>query len=165
MQSAVTTLLLRELRAVRRAIEAYPDDASPWVEVPGLANSGGTLALHIAGNLRHFIGLHLGGVPYVRDRPAEFARRGVTRAELIAGIDAAMGAVERGMAAATDAVLAMPFPEPINGRRIAAGDWVTHLATHLAWHLGQLDSHRRVVTGQAQPIGAVSPNELAEVAG
>ena len=28
---------------------------------PGLANSGGTLALHLTGNLQHFIGAVLGG--------------------------------------------------------------------------------------------------------
>ena len=48
-------LITRELRAVRREIEAYPDDASVWREIPGLPNAGGTLALHVAGNIRHFI--------------------------------------------------------------------------------------------------------------
>jgi hypothetical protein len=162
LQSAVVTVLLRELRAVRRSLEAYPDDASVWAERPGLPNAGGTLALHLAGNLRHFIGLHLGGVPYVRDRDAEFARRGVPRAELIAGIDAAMEAVERGMLATTDDRMNAPFPEPIGGRRIATGDFLVHLAVHLAWHLGQLDYHRRIVTGDAQGVGAVAPAELAE---
>jgi hypothetical protein len=162
LQSAVTTVLLRELGAVRRSIEAYPDDASLWAERPGLPNPGGTLALHIAGNLRHFIGLGLGGVPYVRDRPAEFARRGIPRAELLAGIDAARDAVERGMAAATDVVLAAPYPEPINGRRVATADFLVHLAVHLGWHLGQLDYHRRVVTGDPTSIGALAPAELAE---
>ena len=28
---------------------------------PGIANSGGTLALHLTGNLQHFIGAVLGG--------------------------------------------------------------------------------------------------------
>lgn len=162
LRSALTTLMLRELRAVRRSIEAYPDDGSPWTAVPGLPNSGGNLALHIAGNLRHFIGRGLGGVPYVRDRDAEFARRSGTRAELVAGIEAAIDAVERGMGAATDAVLAAPFAEPVGGRRLVTADFLAHLAVHLGYHLGQLDSHRRIVTGNAQGIGAVAPAELPE---
>jgi hypothetical protein len=36
-----------------------------------------------------------------------------------------------------------------------------HLVTHLAYHLGQLDYHRRLVTGQAGQIGAVSVKELS----
>lgn len=162
MRPAVTTMMLRELGAVRRSIEAYPDDESPWTEVPGLPNTGGTLALHIAGNLQHFIGKDLGGVAYVRDRDAEFARRGVTRAELVAGIDAARAAVETGMAAASDAVLAGPFPEPLGGRTRSTADFLVHLATHLAYHLGQLDYHRRVVTGSAQGVGALAPAEMPE---
>lgn len=162
LRSALTTMMLRELRAVRRSIEAYPDDAGPWAAVPGLPNSGGNLALHIAGNLRHFVGKGLGGVPYVRDRDAEFARRSGTRAELVAGIDAAIEAVERGMGAATDAVLAAPLAEPVGGRRLNTADFLTHLAVHLGYHLGQLDSHRRMVTGNAAGIGAVAPAELPE---
>ena len=160
LRSAVTTVMLRELGAVRRSIEAYPDDQSPWAERPGLPNAGGTLALHIAGNLRHFVGLGLGGVAYVRDRDAEFSRRGVTRAAIVAELDAAREALERGMAATTDAMLADPYPEPIAGRRVSTGDFLVHLAAHLAWHLGQLDYHRRVVTGDRQSMGALAPGEL-----
>jgi hypothetical protein len=39
-------------------------------------------------------------------------------------------------------------------------DYLVHLATHLAYHLGQLDYHRRVVTGDPRSIGAVAPAEL-----
>jgi hypothetical protein len=35
-----------------------------------------------------------------------------------------------------------------------------HLATHFTYHLGQLDYHRRLVTGQGATVGAVSPTEL-----
>jgi hypothetical protein len=155
-------MMLRELGAVRRSVEAYPDDASLWVERPGLPNPGGNLALHIAGNLRHFVGLGLGQVAYTRDRDAEFGRREGTRAELVAGIDAARDAVEEGMARATDAVLAAPYPDAIGGRRLTTGDFLVHLAVHLGYHMGQLDYHRRVVTGDAAGVGAMSLSELAE---
>jgi hypothetical protein len=160
LRSAVATVMLRELAAVRRSIEAYPDDESLWAERPGLPNAGGTLALHVAGNLRHFVGLRLGQVAYVRDRDAEFARRGVTRSQVTAELDAARDALERGMAATTEAMLAAPYPDPIAGRQVSTGDFLVHLATHLAWHLGQLDYHRRVVTGDRQSVGAIAPAEL-----
>ena len=78
-ESIATTsaVLRRDLAAVRRSVEAYPDDESLWAERSGFPNSGGTLALHVAGNIRHFVGAVLGGSGYLRDRDAEFSRRGV----------------------------------------------------------------------------------------
>jgi len=158
--STVQTVILRELGAVRRTVEAYPDDASLWAERPGLPNAGGTLVLHVAGNLQHYIGAVLGKSGYRRNRDAEFARRDVPRAELLGEIDAARQAVERGMAVVSDDTLAAPYPEQIAGRTVATGDFLVHLATHLAYHLGQLDYHRRVVTGERRSISAIAVTEL-----
>jgi hypothetical protein len=43
---------------------------------------------------------------------------------------------------------------------VATGEYLVHLATHMAYHLGQLDYHRRVVTGNPAGAGAVKPSEL-----
>ena len=158
--STLQAVILRELGAVRRTVEAYPDDASLWAERPGLPNVGGTLVLHLAGNLQHYIGAMLGKSGYRRNRDAEFSRRDVPRAALLGEIDAARQAVERGMAVVSDDTLAAPYPEQIAGRTVATGDFVVHLATHLAYHLGQLDYHRRVVTGERRSISALSVAEL-----
>lgn len=162
LRSAVQAILRRELGAVRRSVEAYPDDASLWAERPGLPNSGGTLVLHLVGNLQHFLGAVLGRSGYRRDRDAEFSRRDVARASLLAEIDAAQQAIERGLSALSDKALTAPYPEPIAGRTVATGDFMVHLASHLAYHLGQLDYHRRLVTGERRSIGALSPGELPE---
>jgi uncharacterized damage-inducible protein DinB len=159
---AVRAIILRELRAFRREVEAYPDDASVWRNVPGLPNSGGTLALHVAGNLRHFVGSILGRDGYRRDREAEFARRNVPRSELIEGIDAAMVAVERGLDTEVARRVSEPYPEKIGNRQVTLGAFLVHLASHLAYHLGQIDYHRRAVTGDARPVDAVSVRELPE---
>jgi uncharacterized damage-inducible protein DinB len=163
LRSSIETVITRELRAIRREIEAYPDDAGIWRAVPGMPNSGGTLALHVAGNIQHFFGAILGKDGYVRDRDAEFARRDVSRAELLKGIDAAIASAERTLRALTDADLAKPYPEPIAKRTVATHVFVVHLATHLAYHLGQLDYHRRAVTGDPKGADAVSVRELPEV--
>ena len=163
MLGTVQTMVTRELRAIKREVEAYPDDASLWRSVPGLPNTGGTLALHTAGNIQHFFGAILGRSGYKRDRDAEFARRDVPRAELLAGLDAAIVAVERTLASLSEAQLAAPYPEPIAKRTVATRDFLMHLAVHLAYHLGQLDYHRRTVSGDTQGIDAVSVRELPEV--
>lgn len=160
--SQLETLLLRDLRGVKREIEAYPDDASVWRVIPGTPNTAGTLALHTAGNIQHFFGALLARDGYVRNRDAEFARRDVPRRDLLAGIDAAIASVERTFARLDDAALARPYPEPIAKRTVSTAVFVLHLATHLAYHLGQIDYHRRTVTGDATGIDAVSVRELPE---
>ena len=160
LRSIVQTVLLRELAAVRRSVEAYPDDASVWAERAGLPNSGGTLVLHLAGNLQHYVGAVLGASGYRRDRDAEFARRDVPRAALLAEVAAAQTAIERTFPTLPDSTLDEPYPEAIGGHRLATDAFLVHLAAHLAYHLGQLDYHRRVVTGDVRGVGALAPGGL-----
>ena len=155
------TVISRELRALARELQAYPDDASVWRTFPGVANSAGTLTLHLAGNIQHYIGAKLGGTGYQRDRPAEFARRDVPREELLREIERAIAAAETTLPQVSEAALAADFPEAVGGRTIRTDEFLLHVATHLGWHLGQVDYHRRMVTGEAGKIGAVAVTELA----
>lgn len=157
---SVETIILRDLDALRREVDAYPDDASLWEERPGLPNSAGTLVLHLAGNLQHFLGTVFGKTSYVRDRDAEFARRGVSRDEMRRDIDAAKAAVKAGLAALRPEQLEDEYPLEVAKRRVRNGDYLVHLATHLSYHLGQVDYHRRVVTGDRTSLDTVSPKEL-----
>lgn len=154
------TVIVRELRALAREIQAYPDDASVWRTAPGITNSAGTLALHLAGNIQHYVGAKLGGSSYQRNRPAEFARRDVPRAELLREIECAIRAAEATLPGLSDADLARDFPEAVGGRTIRTDEFLLHVATHLGWHLGQVDYHRRLVTREAGKIGAVAVTEL-----
>jgi DinB family protein len=161
--SLVAGVLIRDLRALRREIEAYPSDADLWRVAPGITNTGGNLALHLAGNLQHFIGKVLGHTGYVRNRDAEFKSRDVPRAQLLAEIDRTVAAVETGLARLENQDLSVDFPEPLAGRRVSTADALLHLLTHCAYHLGQVDYHRRLITGQATTVGAMAPGELRSV--
>jgi hypothetical protein len=158
--STVAAILDRDLRAARRELEAYPDERQIWRAVPGVPNSAGTLALHLAGNLQHYIGALLGHTGYVRDRPAEFALRDVPRAELLQGLETARSVVGSVLARLRDEDLPKQLPEIITGVRVDTEEYLVHLLVHLAYHLGQMDVHRRVVTGNASGVGAVRPTEL-----
>lgn len=155
------TVITRELRSLAREIQAYPDDASVWRTFPGVPNSAGTLALHLAGNIQHYVGAKLGGSAYKRDRAAEFARRDVSRRELLKEVERAIEAAERTLPGLSEQVLAADFPEAVGGRIIRTDEFLLHLAAHLGWHLGQVDYHRRMVTGEAGKIGAVPVTELS----
>jgi uncharacterized damage-inducible protein DinB len=161
--TAVAAILERDLQTLRREVESYPDEQSLWQLVPGVTNTAGTLTLHLTGNLQHYVGARLGGTGYIRDRPAEFARRGVSRAELMGEIEAARSAVRTSLAKLTDQQLAADYPEAIAGVRVATGEYLLHLTTHFAYHLGQLDYHRRIVTGSESGVGAMRPAELSSV--
>lgn len=165
LPGTASVLLRRDLAAVRRSVEAYPDDASLWAERPGFPNAGGTLALHVAGNVRHYVGAVLGQSGYVRDRDAEFSRRGVPRHAIVAELEEARSAVERALGALGDEALAGPYPIPVSGRIVSTADLLVHLATHLAFHLGQLDYHRRAVTGDRRSVDAVASTVLPPFGG
>ena len=156
----IAGILVRDLQALRREVESFADERDLWRVPPGISNSAGTLALHLAGNIRHYIGAVLGGTGYVRDRDAEFALRDVPRTDLLADIDAALVAVERGMARVSDADLTMPYPDPPRGLAVTTRDYLIHLVTHFTYHLGQVDYHRRLLTGQPGRIQAVAFQEL-----
>ena len=161
LAQAVGSMLDRDLRTLERELEAYPDERDLWREVPGLPNGGGTLALHLTGNIQHYFGHHLGKSGYVRNRPAEFSRRDVSRAELLDEVNAARAAVQAAMANLSESQLEQDFPEVITGSQVLTGEYMVHLLAHFTYHLGQLDSHRRLVTGRAVGVGAVSPSELS----
>jgi hypothetical protein len=161
LAAGVAGILDRDFRTLRRELEAYPDERQIWQPVPGLPNTAGTLALHLAGNLQHYIGGRYGGTGYVRDREAEFARRDVSRSELVAEIERARAAVAAALPRVAADALEQDYPELIAESRIRTDEYLVHLCAHFAYHLGQLDSHRRIVTGQAAGVGALRPVELA----
>jgi hypothetical protein len=158
---ALAAIMSRELKTLERELNAYQTEEQVWALPAGLPNSGGTLVLHAAGNLLHFVGAVLGGASYVRDREAEFSRRGVSRAELIEDLRRADAAVRSTLEALDPKRFDETFPLPVANRRLTTGDFMTHLAVHLAYHAGQVDFHRRIVTGDASGVGAVSPAELS----
>jgi len=89
----IATMLLRELEGFQREVALFPDDESVWNTLPGLTNSAGNLAVHVAGNLQHYVGAILGRTGYRRNRDAEFARRSGTRAEIISELRLASNVV------------------------------------------------------------------------
>jgi uncharacterized damage-inducible protein DinB len=165
LRDALRVMLLRELRALDREIAAYPDDESLWQTPPGISNSAGTLVLHLAGNLRHFIGAALGESGYVRNRDAEFSTKGLSRETLRAEVKATSADIEHALDRITAAQLEAPYPLLIRERRVRTADWLVHLSVHLGYHLGQIDYHRRLLTPNAEAVDAVSIHELPEYKG
>lgn len=151
----ISLLLVRELQSLQREVGLFPDDESVWRTVPGITNSAGNLALHVSGNLRHFVGVVLGGADYVRDREAELARRSGTRDELIAEVEAAITVVQDVLPRVAADRFDSEFPTPVGGIRIRTGLFLLHLSTHAAYHLGQVGYLRRALTADNHVSGAM----------
>lgn len=160
-KNAIGSILERDLDALRREVEAYADERDLWRAVEGITNTGGTLVLHLTGNLQHFFGAGLAGTGYVRDRPGEFSRRDVARWELLGEIEAARHAVHAALERLSPQQLTDDYPETIAGVRIKTGEYLLHLVTHFAYHLGQVDYHRRVITGSNIVVSAMQPAVLS----
>jgi len=161
--AALRRMYLRDLKATDAEIAAYPDEPSLWLVAPGITNPGGVLAIHIAGNLRHFVGGVLGKTGYVRDRDAEFNARTIPRSRIRSDIASAITEVTSTLDKLTDADMAREFPIPIGPEklRVRTSDWLVHLAAHLTYHLGQIDYHRRLLTPHPLSTDNLSLRELA----
>jgi uncharacterized damage-inducible protein DinB len=147
LSTELADLYTRDLTRLIQELTAFPDTASLWKTAPGVSNAAGTLALHLEGGLRHFIGWQLGKIDYKRDRPLEFSARGVERAELIARLEAVKASIPRAIAALSDADLDAMYPENVTGKPMTTRQWLIHLSGHLNYHLGQVDYLRRFATG------------------
>jgi hypothetical protein len=153
-------LFRRDLRALIREVALFPDDEALWRTVPGIANAGGNLALHVAGNLQYFLGAVLGGTGYVRDREAEFGRRTGSRAEVAAELGEALATLEALLPALLPDILEAPYPVPVAGLHPPTARFLLHLSGHLAFHLGQIGYLRRALTGDPRSAGAMAIQDL-----
>ena len=141
----LTEIFERDLLLIIDNIKSYSDKNALWRVEGGITNSGGNLCLHVAGNLQHFIGVVLGGTDYGRDRPAEFARKDVPAATLIQEIENTIEIIKEVIPSLNQEDLEKDFPIEVLNKKTSTGFFLIHLATHLNYHLGQLNYHRRMI--------------------
>lgn len=153
--------LVRELEGFKRELALFPDDDTVWKTVPGVTNSAGNLALHLAGNLQHFIGTVLGRTGYVRNREAEFGRRSGSREEIGRELDAAIATVRTVLPALPADTMEKEFPEAVMGSRFRTNAFLVHLCAHAGFHLGQAGYLRRMITGDTTSSGPIPLPPLA----
>jgi hypothetical protein len=139
------TLFARDLNKLKQEIEAYQTEEALWRIAPGISNPAGNLCLHLVGNLNTYIGAELGHSGYVRHRDLEFSLRAIPRAELLQKIADTLVVVDSALAPLSDAQLDAEYPMLVLEAKTSTGYFLVHLATHLAYHLGQINYHRRLL--------------------
>ncbi|MFM7729001.1 MAG: DUF1572 family protein, partial [Flavobacteriales bacterium] len=116
---------------------------------PGVVNSVGTLAIHMCGNLQHFIGAVLGNSGYVRNREAEFSHTPRSKEDIIAEIEATSIAVQTALAQLSEADLSREMPDtPPHHKGRSVGYFLVQLVAHFARHSGQLNYLRRMISSE-----------------
>lgn len=143
---AILTVYRKNLEQCIREIDAFNDESLLWQTVPGVTNTAGNLALHLAGNLLYFIGAELGGSGYVRDRDAEFATKGLPKAHVIQQLKNALTSVEKAITGLSPEDLDKTYPLDRFGEGETTGYVLMYLLSHFNYHLGQINYLRRILS-------------------
>lgn len=142
---SLLSLFTRDLNKLKQELNAYSNEANIWKVEPGIANSAGNLTLHLIGNLNHFVGSIIGKTGYVRYRDLEFSKKDIARSILIEDLDKTIAMLTTVLTPLSnedlDKEYAFMKPEQID----SAGQFLIHLFGHLAYHLGQVNYHRRLL--------------------
>lgn len=138
-------LFRRDLDQLKRELEQYKSEPALWQVEKGIANSAGNLCLHLIGNLNTYIGGELGKTGYVRNRELEFSQKDIPRTQLLAMIDDTIRVIDRALDTVTNAQLEEEYPMLVFEQKTSTGYFLVHLSTHLGYHLGQINYHRRLL--------------------
>jgi len=143
--STLTTLFTRDLNKLKKEINAYPDEKILWVVDKNITNSAGNLCLHLIGNINAFIGAELGNTGYIRQRDLEFSQKNVPREEMLKMIDDTIGMVDATFSALKMEDLTKEYPIDVFKHKMSVEFFLVHLISHLNYHLGQVNYHRRLL--------------------
>ena len=144
MTDSLNTLFQRDLDRLAKELSLYKNDTDVWRLAGDIKNSGGTLVLHLVGNLQHFIGAVFGSSGYIRDRKNEFNARNISRDELLTEIEKTKQVLAENLPNISDEVLASQSSDKVPFD-ITNEQFLIHFYGHFGYHLGQLNYHRRLM--------------------
>jgi len=143
--NTIKSLVTQDLRKLYEEIKLYKNEESIWKVDGNIANSGGNLCLHLIGNLNTYIGQQIGKTGYVRNRDLEFSLKNVPREELLRKIDETINVVNTSLDKLDETDLLTEFPMLVFEEKTSIEYLLVRLSTHLSYHLGQVNYHRRLV--------------------
>jgi len=97
------------------------------------------------GNLNAYIGAELGKTNYSRNRELEFSLKGIPKTELVNKIEETMVVVDHVLSKLTDEMIKDQYPILVFETKTSTEFFLIHLTTHLTYHLGQINYHRRLL--------------------
>lgn len=139
------SLYNRDLNKLKVEIESYQNEESLWKIDKNILNSGGNLCLHLLGNLNTYIGAELGETGYVRQRDLEFSLKDIPKTELLEKLEALIEIVNSTLEKFSYEDLTKNYPTEPLGYKMTTEYFLIHLLSHLNYHLGQINYHRRLL--------------------
>jgi hypothetical protein len=143
--NTLKTLFNRDLTKLKSEIELYENENTIWLVEKGITNSAGNLTLHLIGNLNTYIGAEIGKTNYIRNRALEFSQKNIPKKELIKSIEGTIIMIENALHKITEEDLKKKYPVLVFDKKTSTEYLLIHLSTHLAYHLGQINYHRRMM--------------------
>lgn len=141
----LTRLFSRDLDKLISELNLYQNESHLWLLDKDISNTAGNLALHLVGNLNHFIGASIGNTGYVRQRDLEFSQKNIPREDLISSVEATKLMIAEVLDKVTEADLNKEFRRNPFEEYMTTEFFLLHLLTHLSYHLGQINYHRRLL--------------------
>jgi len=145
MLNSILDLFERDLQKLEKEISAYQNEKNLWVVEKEIKNSAGNLALHLCGNLQHFIGAVLGKSGYIRKRDMEFDEKNINPGKLVEEIQNTQNVVSKVLSNLTHDTVLKKYPHQVLGYEMTTEYFLIHLYGHLNYHLGQINYHRRLL--------------------
>ena len=145
MTESLIALFERDIDRVIIELSLYRDELNIWKVENQIANSAGNLALHLIGNLNTYIGKEIGKINYQRDRELEFSQKNVARADIIEKLYQTKLNVNNALKTLKNEDYKKEYPILVFAEKTSSEYFLIHLATHVAYHLGQINYHRRLI--------------------
>ena len=131
----IADLYERDLNKLIEELNLFKKEKDIWKTKGDVINSAGNLALHLIGNLNHFIGRTLGNTDFIRKREEEFSTKDDSLKEVI----------KNTLPALSDEDLKKQFPLKIGEQEFTTEMLLSFLLSHLNYHLGQVNYLRRML--------------------
>lgn len=143
--TALRKIFRRDLIRLKEEIQQYQNEGRIWHVEKNISNTAGNLCLHLIGNLNAYIGAELGNTGYIRQRDLEFSEKNVPRDQMIKMIDDTITTVDLSLARMSESDLQKEYPLLVFQDKMSTEFFLIHLTTHLSYHLGQINYHRRLL--------------------
>ena len=137
--------ILNKINKLKSEINSYQNENKIWHIEKSVSNSAGNLCLHLIGNLNTYIGAQIGNTNYIRNRELEFSDKFVPKTALLVQIDTTIKIINSTLHQLSDDDLRQEHPYLVFENKTSIAYLLLHLTTHLTYHLGQINYHKRLL--------------------
>lgn len=139
------TKLTDDLQQIEKSLALLSIDQI-WARPNAVSNAVGNLVLHLRGNVQLWIVSSIGGVPFERNRPAEFAQRDPLPVHQI------LPPLQRSVTDAVDVIRGLTAERlleqvKIQGYTVSIVAAVFHVVEHFSLHTGQIVYQTKALAG------------------